>query len=112
MPTEKNIISRREFLKNAGLAFGGISIISLLGACSSKVETLTKTDTITKFATVTDTLTTTVTVQPSTVNITDFVGNVVTVPADPQHIGALYGGAFLKFFSRWSRSGGAQIFEG
>jgi aerobic-type carbon monoxide dehydrogenase small subunit (CoxS/CutS family) len=51
-----NEISRREFLKDAGLVVGGAAIgsMSVIGACSNNVgETKTVTSTVTKTATVT-----------------------------------------------------------
>jgi hypothetical protein len=65
-------ISRREFLKDAGLVVGGAAVgsMSILGACKSGEATVTNTSTVTKTSTVTSpgqTITTTVTAPPTTV---------------------------------------------
>ncbi len=73
---ESGAISRREFLKDAGLVVGGAAIGStvLLAACGGETETVT--DTITKTNTATQTKTVTTTGEtPAALNIVKLVVN-------------------------------------
>ena len=57
MEEKKTTVSRREFLKDAGLVVGGATIGSaaILSACNGKTETKTVTNTVTNTVTKTDT---------------------------------------------------------
>lgn len=77
IPKESGEISRREFLKDAGLVVGGAAIGStvLLAACGGEGETVTATKTVTTTAPGA-TVTTTVPGPTSTVTTTEQVGEV------------------------------------
>ena len=77
MPNNKrSSLTRREFLKDAGLVAGGLTLgsLSLLGACN------TRTNTVTNTATSTATITNTATVTNTATNV---VTNTVTATASP-----------------------------
>ena len=73
---KRSSLTRREFLKNAGLVAGGLSLgsIGLLGACN------TQTNTVTNTATSTATITNTATVTNTATNV---VTNTVTTSVIP-----------------------------
>ena len=80
-------ISRREFLKDAGMIVGGAAIGSsaLMAACSPEPVTQTQTQTATVITTqnVTTTATSTVTVEPTSLTILNPEGQMEPIPLTP-----------------------------
>jgi hypothetical protein len=79
---KKGAISRREFLKDAGLVAGGIGSAAILSACTPVTSTVTSTLTgaaTTKTVTSTNTVTSTVSGSGATVTVTQ-PGTTVTQP--------------------------------
>jgi aerobic-type carbon monoxide dehydrogenase small subunit (CoxS/CutS family) len=93
MAEEKNKISRREFLKDAGLVVGGATIgsMAIMSACNGEETTKTVTNTVTTTKTVSNPVT--VTVEPGTpgvqsgvqkisMTVNGWVQELVVKPAD------------------------------